>query len=105
MHIAYNRVANIPSWCMHVSAYMGIGNMHFSPSEDDTMTVSSIQSVRQVTNIFTMFWNPMLLTPYLLPFYTAAALLQCASANVAQSAQDLILTTSNNSPITSSRNG
>ena len=50
-----------------------------------------------------MFWNPMLLTPYLLPFYTAT-LLQCASAHVAQSKQDLVLKTPNR-PVALSHNG
>ena len=54
-------------------------------------------------DLLTMFWNPMLLTPYLLPFYTVT-LIQCASANVAQSTRDLVLTASN-SPIAPSHNG
>ena len=39
-----------------------------------------------------MFWNPMLLTLFLLPFYSAT-LLRYASAHVAQSNQDLVLVT------------
>ena len=50
MHIAYNKQSCKYPVLVHVSAYMGIANMLFLPSEDDTMTVSSIQSVRQVNN-------------------------------------------------------
>ena len=53
--------------------------------------------------LLTMFWNPMLLTNYLLPFYTVT-LLRHAAAHVAQSNQDLDLVKPS-SPVELSQNG